>query len=184
MKFSLYLILFIFVLTSCSGVRDVEVFKSEVELEENEFNADVKTVISELRPIMKWLKWDIAFTSSETGLVTLREAYVYRKKGKLLRIYHYPDKQYLETSTITDYTKKMTELKYGFLHGEIAFTQETMRIIITKIDQSKVRVDMEYLIRTYDEEYKKLHDAQSSGYIEQLILDKLRERLSNSGPRL
>ena len=51
------------------------------------------------------------------------------------------------------------------------------------LDTSDLKVDIEYLIRTYDTEQQNVHEAQSNGYIEELILDKLRERLSNSGPR-
>lgn len=170
-------------IVNCAGVKETEVFKSNVKLEDNEFNADLETIISELRPIMKWLKWDIAYTNSNNGLVILKEAYVYRKNNKLLRIYHFPDKEYLNNSRISDYLKKVSKLKYGFLHSSVSFTQETMRIQLTETDESIVRLDIEYLIRTYDTEQKNVHEAQSNGYIEELILDKLRERLSNSGPR-
>ncbi|NIP31944.1 MAG: hypothetical protein GTO02_03070 [Candidatus Dadabacteria bacterium] len=183
MKFLILIILTITFFAGCTGIHDTEVFKSKVSLEENEFNSDIETVISEIKPILKWLKWDIAFASKKNGLITLREAYVYRKNDKLLRIYHYPDKEFLKKSGISDYIKKVTKLKYGFLHGSIAFTQETMRINLIEVDEVKVKVEIEYLIRTYDSDHKKLHDAQSNGYIEKLIIEKLRERLSNTGPR-
>ena len=47
---------------------------------------------------VNWVKWNIAFMDEGEGVIRLKEAYVYRKSGKLLRSYTFPSQADIQRS--------------------------------------------------------------------------------------
>ena len=74
---------------------------------ENVFNAPFIDVWIAAIESVKWIKWNIAFIDEREGVIRLKEAYAYRRSGKLLRTYSWPTKENLQTSSINDYLEKV-----------------------------------------------------------------------------
>jgi len=124
----------------------------------------------------KWIKWNIAFINERDGVIRLKEAYAYRKGGKLLRTYTWPDKQNLQTSSINDYLEKVG--KYNPGQSSTVFTQENLKMIITKVSPDVTKVDIDYTIRPYTFSGKIGYQIESNGFIESLLLDRIKENVN------
>lgn len=129
-----------------------------------------------------WMKWEIAIKDYNRGFIQLREAYVYKKNDKILRIYHWPSKKYLNSSDIKEWLKVVSNYSDYKTSGlKPVFSQEYMIIRFVRLTKTQYEVRIEYKIRPYYEDGASFNDrASSSGYIESLFFDKMRERL-NSG---
>ncbi|MEM7009190.1 MAG: hypothetical protein AAF462_08665 [Thermodesulfobacteriota bacterium] len=144
----------------------------------NVFNAQYLDVWLAAIQSVNWIKWNIAFLDEKQGIIRLKEAYAYRKAGKLLRTYTWPSKEAIQTSSINDYLQKIGRYNPG--HSNTVFTQEnlTMKIIKVTADQTKVEID--YTIRPYTFSGKIGYEIESNGFIESLLLDRIRETLDES----
>jgi len=123
----------------------------------------------------KWLKWNIAFINESEGIIRLKEAYAYRKGGKLLRTYMWPNKQDLQTSSINDYLEKVGRYSPG--EASTVFTQENLKMTITKVSSDATKVDIDYTIRPYTFAGKIGYQIESNGFIESLMLERIKENL-------
>jgi hypothetical protein len=144
----------------------------------NVFNASFNEVWSATLDGLKWMKWAPAFTDELEGTIRLKEAYVYRNSGKLLRIYNWPPSQETAQSNIDDYLLKVSDYNLGFNLGRPVFTQESMMVRLGGFSESKVKVDIDYEIRPYFTSVGFTDAVKSSGYIESLLLERIKENLS------
>jgi len=147
-------------------------------LRRNVFDASFDRVWSATLEGLKWMKWVPAFTDELEGTIRLKEAYVYRKSGKLLRIYNWPPRQELAQSSIEDYLKKVSDYNPGFGIDPPAFSQESMRIKLIGLSGSRVKVEIDYKIRPYFSSGRFTDSVKSSGYIESLLLERIKENLA------
>lgn len=181
-KIILFIIALIFV-SGCSYVRTPDIFRDESppdktpedktsEIKGNVINAGIEDSLRALVKAVRWAKWDIAFIEEDNSAIILKEAYVYRKDGKLLRVYHWPEGQYIASSDISDYINKIATSGNSFFGDPVSFTQESMRITLTGISSEKTEVDFEYVIRPFKLSESIKSKLNSSGYIENLILEK------------
>lgn len=142
---------------------------------ENVFNAPFIDVWLAAIQSTKWLKWNIAFINERDGIIRLKEAYAYRKQGKLLRTYMWPSKLDLQTSSINDYLEKVGRYTPG--HSSTVFTQENLKMTITKLSQDKTKVGIDYTIRPYTFAGKIGYQIESNGFIESLLLEQMKKNL-------
>lgn len=126
----------------------------------------------------KWIKWNIAFIDEREGVIRLKEAYAYRKGGKLLRTYIWPDKQNLQTSSINDYLEKIGRYNPG--ESSTVFTQENLKMTVIKVSSDVTKVDIDYTIRPYTFSGKIGYQVESNGFIESLLLERIKENLDGS----
>ena len=126
----------------------------------------------------KWIKWNIAFLDEREGVIRLKEAYTYRKGGKLLRTYAWPDKENLQTSSINDYLEKVGRYNPG--QTITVFTQENLKMTVIKVSQDVTKVDIDYTIRPYTFSGKIGYQIDSNGFIESLLLERIKENLDGS----
>ena len=124
---------------------------------------------------VNWIKWNIAFLDERDGIIRLQEAYAYRKAGKLYRTYTWPSKEDIQTSSINDYLEKIGHYNPG--QSSTVFTQENLKINIIKETSEVTKVDIDYTIRPYTFSGKIGYEIQSNGYIESLILERIKENL-------
>lgn len=149
--------------------------KPKVYKKSNVFENSYAAVWSATLQGLKWMKWNPAFAEPEEGLIRLKEAYVYRKTGKLLRIYRWPSQDEMNKSNINDYLAKVSI--YTVSGYDVPFSQESMEIRLDKISDNKIRVNIKYNVRPYLG-YGKFWDGfKSSQYIESTLLDKIGENL-------
>ena len=127
---------------------------------------------------VNWLKWNIAFLDERQGIIRLKEAYAYRKGGKLLRKYSWPSKEDIQTSSINDYLQKIGRYNQG--HSNTVFTQETLTMNIIKVSENVTKVDIDYTIRPYTFSGKIGYEIESNGFIESLLLERISENLDGS----
>lgn len=123
----------------------------------------------------KWLKWNIAFINEREGVIRLKEAYAYRKEGKLLRTYMWPNKQDLQTSSINDYLEKVGRYSPG--QSSTVFTQENLKMTVTKVSSDVTNVDIDYTIRPYTFAGKIGYQIESNGFIESLLFEQMKKNL-------
>lgn len=142
---------------------------------ENVFNAPFIDVWLAAIQSSKWIKWNIAFINEREGVIRLKEAYAYRKGGKLLRTYTWPDKQNLQTSSINDYLEKVGRYNPG--QSSTVFTQENLKMIVKKVSADVTKVDIDYTIRPYTFSGKIGYQVESNGFIESLLLERIKENL-------
>jgi hypothetical protein len=147
-------------------------------LKQNVFNASFNRVWSATLEGLKWMRWVPVFTDELEGTIRLKEAYVYRRSGKLFRIYNWPPRQELAQSNIEDYLEKVSDYNPGFGIDPPVFSQESMRIRLIGLSGSRVKVDIDYKIRPYFSSGRFTDSVRSSGYIESLLLERIRENLS------
>lgn len=126
----------------------------------------------------KWIKWNIAFLDERDGVIRLKEAYAYRKGSKLLRTYTWPDKENLQTSSINDYLEKVGRYNPG--QSSTVFTQENLKMTVVKVSTDVTKVDIDYTIRPYTFSGKIGYQVESNGFIESLLLERIKENLDGS----
>ncbi len=141
----------------------------------NEFNAPFIDVWLAAIESVKWLKWNIAFIDEREGVIRLKEAYAYRKSGKLLRKYSWPSKENLQTSSINDYLEKVG--RFTPRGTSTVFTQENLRLTVIKVSDDVTKVDIDYTIRPYTFAGKIGYEVDSNGFIESLLLERIKESL-------
>jgi len=141
----------------------------------NEFDAPFIDVWLAAIESVKWLKWNIAFLDEREGVIRLKEAYAYRKSGKLLRTYTWPDKENLQTSSINDYLEKVGH--YSPRGSSTVFTQENLKMTVIKVSEDVTKVDIDYTIRPYTFAGKIGYEVDSNGFIESLLLERIKESL-------
>ncbi len=127
---------------------------------------------------VNWIKWNIAFLDERQGVIRLKEAYAYRKGGKLLRTYSWPSKESLQTSSINDYLQKVG--RYTPRHSNTVFTQENLTIDVIRVSDDVTKVDIDYTIRPYTFSGKIGYEIESNGFIESLLLERISEQLDVS----
>ena len=127
---------------------------------------------------VNWIKWNIAFLDERQGVIRLKEAYAYRKGGKLLRKYSWPSKEDIQTSSINDYLQKVGKYNQG--HSNTVFTQENLIIKLVKVSDTVTKVDIDYTIRPYTFSGKIGYEIESNGFIESLLLERIGENLDGS----
>lgn len=149
--------------------------KKPYKLKVNEFSAPYSEVWLAAIESVKWLKWPPAFVDEASGVIRLKEAYVYRKSGKLFRTYTWPSKEALQTSDINDYVEKIG--RHSPRTGRTVFTQENLKMTLTKRSGDITEVDIDYTIRPYTFSGKIGYEIESNGYIESLLLKRMRETL-------
>jgi len=142
---------------------------------DNVFNAPFIDVWLAAIESAKWIKWNIAFLDERDGIIRLKEAYAYRKGGKLLRTYTWPDKVNLQTSSINDYLEKVGRYNPG--QSSTVFTQENLKMNIIKVSDDVTKVDIDYTIRPYTFSGKIGYEIESNGFIESLLLERISESL-------
>jgi len=145
---------------------------------ENVFNAPFIDVWLAAIESTKWIKWNIAFLDEREGVIRLKEAYAYRKGGKLLRTYVWPSKENLQTSSINDYLEKVGRYNPG--QSSTVFTQENLKMIVIKVSSEVTKVDIDYTIRPYTFSGKIGYEIDSNGFIESLLLERIKENLDGS----
>lgn len=124
------------------------------------------------------IKWNIAFLNEREGVIRLKEAYAYRKGGKLFRTYAWPDKENLQTSSINDYLEKVGRYNPG--ETTTVFTQENLKMTVIKVSADVTKIDIDYTIRPYTFSGKIGYQVESNGFIESLLLERIKENLDGS----
>ena len=122
------------------------------------------------------LKWPIAFVDPAEGVIRLKEAYVYRKSGKLLRSYTYPSKADIQSSSINDYLEKVAKYTPGT--ASTVYTQENLKVTLKKISDEVTEVRIHYSIRPYTYQGTIGYEVLSNGYIDSMIIDEMKEELA------
>ena len=145
---------------------------------ENVFNAPFIDVWLATIESANWIKWNIAFLDEREGIIRLKEAYAYRKGGKLLRIYNWPNKENLQTSSINDYLEKIGRYHPG--QSSTVFTQENLKMTVIKVSPNVTKVDIDYTIRPYTFSGKIGYEVESNGFIESLFLERIKQNLDGS----
>jgi hypothetical protein len=178
MKKAFYLIPLVLIFTlSCART----VPKKEAQIPpklDNVFNASFNQTWSAILVGLKWMKWAPAFMDEREGVIRLKEAYVYRKSGKLLRIYFWPSKEEAKQSEIDDYLGKVAYYDNSiFDFDKAVLSQENMGIKVISLSKSQTKVEINYKIKPYLNSGKFAGQVKSNGYIESLLLEKIRERL-------
>lgn len=147
-------------------------------LQSNQFAQPYDEVWSAAIESVKWLQWPPAYVDESQGVIRLKEAYVYRKAGKLFRAYTWPTKEALQTSDINDYVEKVG--RHNPKTGQTVFTQENLKISLKEGKNDVTSVDIDYSIRPYTFSGKIGYEIQSNGFIESRILERMRETLDGS----
>lgn len=147
---------------------------------DNVFNAPFSRTWSATLEGLIWMKWVPAFTDEKEGVIRLKEAYVYKKSGNLIRAYHWPSIEEAKKSgiIIDDYLEKVAYYDNNIFDSDKAiFSQENMEIKVVSLSKSQTRVEIDYRIKPYLNSDKFRNQIRSKGYIESLLLQKVREKL-------
>ncbi|HSE83932.1 MAG TPA: SH3 domain-containing protein [Thermodesulfobacteriota bacterium] len=154
--------------------------EGKVPQPDNVFNSSAEEVSAALLEALKWMKWQPAFVEEGQRRIRLKEAYVFRQSGKLRRIYHWPPIGAAKQSSIDDYLEQIAYYENDFFYADRAIlSQETMEIEIISLPNSQTKVVIDYRIRPYVESGKFKEQIKSNGYIESLLLDRIRENLQD-----
>jgi hypothetical protein len=140
------------------------------------FKAPYNEVWTAALESVEFLKWPIAFVDPDEGVIRLKEAYVYRKSGKLLRSYTYPSKTDIQSSSINDYLEKIAKYTPGT--ADTVYTQENLKVTLKKISDEVTEAKIDYSIRPYTYRGTIGYEVLSNGYIDSMIIDKMKERLT------
>ena len=140
------------------------------------FNAPYNEVWTAALQSVEILKWPIAFVDPAEGVIRLKEAYVYRKSGRLLRSYTYPSKADIQASSINDYLEKVAKYTPGT--ANTVYTQENLKVTLKKISEEVTEVNIDYSIRPYTYQGTIGYEVLSNGYIDSMIIDKMKEELT------
>jgi hypothetical protein len=137
------------------------------------FNAPYDQVFNAAVESVQFLKWPIAFVEQDGGSIRLKEAYVYNKNGKLFRSYTWPSKSDTSRSNINYYLEKVAKYTPGT--ADTLFTQENLKIEVTKVSEDVTSVKINYSIRPYTLAGTIGYEVMSNGYIENLIVDHMKD---------
>ena len=154
--------------------------KEEPTEEKNVFNASFTDVWFATLEGVKWIKWSPAFMDEKTGEIILKEAYVYKKSGNIVRTFQWPTGEVRKLPNIDDYLKKVAIYNAATNVYRPVFSQESMRIRITRLKNTKTKVDIDYNITPYLESANFAEEVKSNNYIESLLLKKIWETLQGS----
>ncbi|HEX9665588.1 MAG TPA: hypothetical protein VGA95_03425 [Thermodesulfobacteriota bacterium] len=153
--------------------------KETVEAE-NVFNASFTDVWFATLEGVQWIKWSPAFMDEKTGEIVLKEAYVYKKSGNIIRAFTWPFGQIQNFPDIDDYLNKVAFYNTSSNVDRPVFSQESMRIKVIKLSNTKTKVDIDYTIRPYLDSATFAEEIKSNNYIETLLLVKIKEKLQGS----
>jgi hypothetical protein len=153
--------------------KDGALVKAGSEEQETNFNAPYDQVFNAAVESVQFLKWPIAFVEQEGGSIRLKEAYVYNKGGKLFRSYTWPSKSDTSRSNINYYLEKVAKYTPGTAYT--LFTQENLKIEVTKVSDGVTAVKIDYSIRPYTLAGTIGYEVMSNGYIENLIVDHMKD---------
>ncbi len=184
MKRIFYLIPLIFILGCAKSLpqkeaRPIKPKETPTLKQNNVFNAPFSEVWSATLQGLKWMKWNPAFVDKEDGTIRLKEAYVYTKSGRLFRNYRWPSKEEAKQSNVDDYVDKVVVYdKNIFDFDRPVFSQENMTIEAIKLSKSQTKVNISYKINLYLDSGKFASGVKSSGYIESLLFEQIKEGLN------
>lgn len=153
---------------------------SKEEVEENVFSASFTDVWFATLEGVQWIKWPPAFVDEKTGEIVLKEAYVYKKSGNIMRTFTWPTGEIRNFPDIDDYLNKVAFYNNSDDTNRPVFSQESMRIKVTRLSNTKTKVDIYYVIRPYLDSANFANEVKSNNYIETLLLVKIREKLQGS----
>jgi len=154
--------------------------KEEIAEEENVFNASFTDVWFATLDGVQWIKWPPAFVDEKTGEIVLKEAYVYKKSGNIIRTFTWPSGEIQNFPEIDDYLSKVALYDVGSNGRRPIFSQEMMRIKVSRLSNTKTKVDIDYTIRPYLDSSNFADEVKSNNYIETVLLVKIREKLGDS----
>ncbi len=153
--------------------KEGAVVTSGIEEQGTNFNAPYDQVFNAAVESVQFLKWPIAFVEQDGGSIRLKEAYVYNKNGKLFRSYTWPSKSDTSRSNINYYLEKVAKYTPGT--ADTLFTQENLKIEVTKVSEDVTSVKINYSIRPYTLAGTIGYEVMSNGYIENLIVDHMKD---------
>ncbi|GIW48104.1 MAG: hypothetical protein KatS3mg078_1981 [Deltaproteobacteria bacterium] len=168
------------------GIKDIGIFKPRAQRQKvkpptpkyrDVFNAPLERVWTATLQGVEWMRWAPAFLDKKKGIIRLKEAYVYRRDGKIIRSYKWPRTDILNLSRVDDYVSKVAIYTDPYNPYRIVFTQESMVINVNSLSASKTGVVINYRIRPYLGSGRFGEELRSSGYIESRLLQKIREKL-------
>lgn len=154
--------------------------KEEKVEQENVFNASFTDVWFATLDGIQWIKWPPAFADEKTGEIVLKEAYVYKKSGNIIRTFTWPSGETQNFPDIDDYLSKVAYYHVGTTGSRPIFSQEIMRIKVSRLSNTKTKVDIDYTIRPYLDSSNFAEEVKSNNYIETVLLGKIREKLEGS----
>lgn len=154
--------------------------KEETVEEENVFNASYTDVWFATLEGVHWIKWPPAFVDEKTGEIVLKEAYVYKKSGNIIRTFTWPTGEIQNFPDIDDYLSKVAFYEISSNANRPVFSQEIMRIKVTRLSNTKTKVDIDYFIRPYLNSANFAEEVKSNNYIETVLLVKIKEKLQGS----
>ncbi|GBD39373.1 hypothetical protein HRbin37_01652 [bacterium HR37] len=182
--FLVFPLVFALACSKVGGIKDIGIFKPRAQRHKVEspkyrdvFNAPLERVWVATLQGIEWMRWAPAFLDSREGIIRLKEAYVYRRDGKIIRSYKWPHADILNLSRVDDYVSKVAMYRDSYSPYSIVFTQESMIINIKRLSASRTRVVINYRIRPYLGSGRFGEELKSSGYIESRLLQKIRESL-------
>ncbi len=146
----------------------------------NVFNASFTDVWFATLEGLEWMKWAPAFIDEKSGEIVLKEAYVYKKSGNIMRTFTWPIGEVREFPDIDDYLTRVASYKTSPDANRPVFSQETMRIKVTRLSNTKTRLDIDYTVRPYFDSANFAEVLKSSNYIEKLLLGKIKDKLEGS----
>ncbi len=145
---------------------------------DNVFNASFSQTWPATLAGLGWIKWSPAFIDEKEGTIRLKEAYVYRKSGNLFRAYRWPSIEEAKELGIDDYLEKVAYYDNNIFDSNKAiFSQESMVIKVVSLSKSQTKIEINYKIKPYLRSGKFGNQVRSKGYIESLLLQKVRENL-------
>jgi hypothetical protein len=163
-----------------NGEKPSSTGKEEMAEEENVFNASFTDVWFATLDGVQWIKWPPAFVDEKTGEIVLKEAYVYKKSSNIIRTFTWPSGEIQNFPDIDDYLTKIAFYDVGSNGGRPIFSQEMMRIKVSRLSNTKTRVDIDYTIRPYLDSSDFADEVKSNNYIETVLLVKIKEKLEGS----
>ena len=129
---------------------------------------------------INWIKWKIFTEDFQDGTIMLKEAYVFDDNDKFKRIYHWPPKDKALKSNISDYLRKVTNYNSTVPMKEISFTQENMKIKLSKSGTGKIKITLNYQIFPYTRNFTLGNQLQSSYYIEDIVFSRIKDYLASN----
>lgn len=188
MKYFIALV-FLISFASCSKIPTGDIFKKpkvkktkstpkkEVWTNSEILNANYDEAWNAAIESIKWIKWKTFLTDKKSGSIVLKEAYVYKKDGNLKRIYHWPPKDQILNSDMSEYIKTISNIKDPATLENTGFTHENMKITLKNSENNKVKIDLEYTVFPYLKSMILGNQIESNNYIESLIIEKTKENL-------
>lgn len=144
----------------------------------NIFNTNFKHALSATLEGVIWLKWEPVYINEDDGVIILKESYVYKRDGRLNRRFSWPPANIYNHSDINDYLKRIGEYNTFSYNQKPLFSQERMKIKLKQLSTHKIKIDIEYQIKPFLASGHFGDELLSNGYIEQQLLDKIREEIT------